>query len=154
MLPQVAFLELQEQGISFQDMACDGAKGIRYGMQQAELSVPLRPDLFHLLQEANVLMQRLERKAYKAIEWSYKSRHPEAQAREQQTIDRYDLFVWLQREIRRALEPWTRSNRLASGHEARETLETAIGLLRELGDADIDAYARKLLDRHTNTVKS
>ena len=142
----VAFLELQEQGISFQDIACDGAKGIRYGMRQAGLSVPLRPDLFHLLQEASVLMQRLERKAYKAMEWSYKSRRAEAQAREQQTIDRYDWFVWLQREIRRALEPWTGSSRLASVLEARETLETAIALLRELGDSDIDAYARKLLD--------
>ena len=142
----VSFLEIQEQGTSFQDMACDGAKGIRYGMQQAGLSVPLRPDLFHLLQEANALMQRLERKAYKVMEWAYRSQRVEAQAREEQTIDRYDWFVWLHREIRGALEPWTRSNRLTSAREAHETLETAIALLRELGDADIDAYARKLLD--------
>jgi len=49
----VSFLDLQEQGIHFQDLASDGARGIRSGMKQAELSVPLRPDLFHLLQEAS-----------------------------------------------------------------------------------------------------
>ena len=54
----VSFLDLQEQGIRFQDVACDGAKGIRSGMEQAELCVPLRPDLFHLLREASVLMRR------------------------------------------------------------------------------------------------
>jgi hypothetical protein len=76
----VSFLDLQEQGIHFQDVACDGAKGIRSGMEQAELSVPLRPDLFHLLRESNVLVRRLERKAYKAIEQADKARRAEEES--------------------------------------------------------------------------
>ena len=162
----VSFLDLQEQGIRFQDVACDGARGIRSGMEQAELSVPLRPDLFHLLREASVLMRRLERQAYKAIEQVDKVRRAEqeanmpkrrqgrplevekslaeAHAYQQQTINRYDWFMWLHGEIRQALEPWTPTDMLVSTQQARETLRTAIVLLKELGDANINAYAKKL----------
>jgi hypothetical protein len=170
----VSFLELQEQGISFQDIACDGAKGIRSGIQQAELSVPLRPDLFHLLCDAHVLTRRLEKKAYAAIEQAYKAQRAEleaqlpkrrqgrplkvqknlaeAETQEQRAIDNYDSFVWLQKEIRQALDPWTPSSMLASAQQAQETLETAIALLRELKDANMDAYARKLQDRQGELV--
>ena len=163
----VSFLELQEQGISFQDIACDGAKGIRSGIQQAELSAPLRPDLFHLLCDAHVLTRSLENKAYAAIEQTYKAQlaeleaqspkprrgrplkvqksMAEAQIHAEQSIHRYDWFIWLQKEIRQALEPWSSTHVLASAQQARETLETAIALLKELGDANINAYAEKLL---------
>jgi hypothetical protein len=163
----VSFLDLQEQGIRFQDVACDGARGIRSGMEQAELSVPLRPDLFHLLRESNVLVRRLERKAYKAIEQADKARRAEeesqlpkrrcgrplkvqrslaeAESYQQQAINRYDCFIWLHQEIRQALEPWTCSYMLTSAQQARETLETAVSLLQELGDANISSYASKLL---------
>jgi len=163
----VSFLDLQEQGIRFQDVACDGARGIRSGMEQAELSVPLRPDLFHLLMECNVLAQRLERRAYKAIEQADKARRAEeesqlpkrrkgrplkvqrslaeAESYQQQAINRYDWFIWLHQEIRQVLEPWTSSYMLTSAQQARETLETAVSLLQELGDANISSYASKLL---------
>jgi hypothetical protein len=162
----VSFLELQEQGISFQDIACDGAKGIRSGIQEAELAVPLRPDLFHLLCDAHVLTRGLEKKALEAICEAYKVQRAEleaqspkrrkgrplevqksmaeAETQEQQAIDNYDSFVWLHKEIRQALEPWTPSSMLASARQAQETLETAIALLRELKDAKVDAYAKKL----------
>jgi len=39
----VSFLQLQERGIQFADVALDGARG---GVKQAGLTVPLRPDLF------------------------------------------------------------------------------------------------------------
>ncbi len=148
----VSFLDLQEQGIRFQDVACDGARGIRSGMEQAELSVPLRPDLFHLLREASVLMRGLERQAYKAIEQADKVRRAEqeanmpkprqgrrlkveksladAQVYQQQTINRYDWFMWLHSEIRQALEPWTCTDMLVSTQQARETIQTAIVLLK------------------------
>lgn len=164
----VSFLNLQEQGISFQDLACDGAQGIRSGMKQAGMSVPLRPDLFHLLQGANILTRRLERKAYEAIEQADKARRAEleerlpkrrqgrplkvqmslaeAQGQEEQAIRRYDLFVWLQQEIRQALEPIASSDMLASAGQAEETLETAITLLKELEDTNINTYAKKLLE--------
>ncbi len=68
----------------------------------------------------------------------------EAQAHQQQTINRYDWFVWLHSEIRQALEPWTCTDMLVSTQQARETIQTAIALLQELGDANINAYAKKL----------
>jgi hypothetical protein len=40
------FLDLQAQGVRFQDLACDGARGLRAGAQEAELGIPLRHDLF------------------------------------------------------------------------------------------------------------
>jgi hypothetical protein len=165
----VSFLELQEQGISFQDIACDEAKGIRGGIQQAELLAPLRPDLFHLLRSAHVLTRSLERKAYKAIgaadkvqraelEAQSPKRRPgrplkvkvqkslaEAQAHAEQTMDRYDWFIWLQKEIRQAIEPWSSTDMLTSAQQARETMETAIALLKELEDTNINIYAEKLL---------
>ncbi len=168
----VSFLELQEQGISFQDIACDEAKGIRGGIQQAELLAPLRPDLFHLLRSAHVLTRGLEKKAYKAITAADKVQRAEleaqspkrrrgrplkvkvqkslaeAQGHVEQTMDRYDWFIWLQKEIRQSLEPWssaTATYMLTSAQQARETLETAIALLKELGDANINIYAEKLL---------
>jgi len=182
----VSFLDLLEQGIRFQDVACDGARGIRAGMEQAELTVPLRPDLFHLLRETGGLMRSLERQAYKAIEQADKVHRAkqdvglptteeqeanmpicalaiasqeqrrrgrrlkveislaEAQVYQQQTINRYDWFVWLHSEIRQALEPWTCTDMLVSTQQARETIQTAIALLKELGDANINAYAKKL----------
>jgi hypothetical protein len=136
-------------------------------MEQAELPVPLRPDLFHLLRESNVLMRRLEKKAYKAIEQADKARRAEvesqlpkrrqgrplkvqrnlaeAESHQQQAINRYDWFIWLHQEIRQALELWTSSYMLTSAQQARETLETAVSLLKELGDANISSYASKLL---------
>lgn len=164
----VSFLELEKQGITFQDLACDGALGIRSGMQEAGLTVPLRPDLFHLIREAHMLIQRLERKAYQSIARTYKVRRAyleahmpwgrkgrplkvemslaEAEIQEQQSIISYDLLVWLQQEIRQALEPWDSEDMLASSREASQTLETAIALLKELGDTNISSYAKKLSD--------
>jgi hypothetical protein len=155
-------------------MACDGAKGIRCGIQQAELLVPLRPDLFHLLREAHVLTRRLEKEAYASIEQSYKAQRAEleaqspkprkgrplkvhksvaeAETQQQQAISNYDSLVWLQEEIREALEPWTPTNMLASAQQAQETLETATVLLKELGDAKADAYAKKLLAHQQELV--
>jgi hypothetical protein len=45
----VTFLDLQAQGIRFQDLACDGATGLLAGVREARPAIPLRPDLFHLL---------------------------------------------------------------------------------------------------------
>ena len=64
-----AKLALKDLIIALRDLKLNiNAK--KTGMEQAELTVPLRPDLFHLLREAGVLMRSLERQAYKAIELS------------------------------------------------------------------------------------
>jgi hypothetical protein len=63
----VTFLDLMEQGVAFHDVAADGAVGICAGMNAAGLDVPLRPDLFHLIQEATKISKRLEQLAYQAM---------------------------------------------------------------------------------------
>ena len=159
----VCFLELQERGIQFADVALDGARGISSGIKQAGLTIPLRPDLFHLLRESSRLICRLESSAYKAIEQSLRvqktdkeSKSPqrrigrplevhtsliEAKTKEQQEINRYDLFVWLHKEIRQSLEPYDSDYNLTSVQQVKETFDTAIALLRELGDTRISDYA-------------
>ena len=76
----------------------------------------------------------------------------EAEAQEQQAISNYDSFVWLQAEIRQALEPLTSTNMLASAQQGQETLEAATSLLKELGDAKADAYAKKLLEHQDELI--
>ncbi|MCP4456267.1 MAG: hypothetical protein GY809_32820, partial [Planctomycetes bacterium] len=60
----VTYLDLIERGIQFHDLACDGGTGLRAGVREAELAIPLRPDLFHILQDAHRLRRRLEAAAY------------------------------------------------------------------------------------------
>lgn len=168
-----SLLILQEQGIQFADLACDGARGITAGAKQAELNIPLRPDLFHLLRESGRLKCTLESHAYKAMEQSQLAQRADresrtsnkrpgrplkvnvgladAQTREQQAIDCYDLFVWLNAEIRQSLEPWNRDYTLTSVQQSKETLDTAISLLYELGNSKINDYA-KVLKKHSEKL--
>jgi hypothetical protein len=78
----LTFLDLEAQGIVFQDLAADGARGIRAGLKDAELAVPLRPDLFHLLREGKRLVNRLEKAAYKAIRIAEKVLRAEHEAQQ------------------------------------------------------------------------
>ena len=48
------------------------------------MTIPLRPDLFHLLREANHLMKQLESSAYKAIEEAERARRAESEAHAEQ----------------------------------------------------------------------
>lgn len=161
----LTYLDLVEQGFCFQDLACDGGTGLRAGLQEAQLVIPLRPDLFHLLQDAQRLTQRLERRAYKALETAERARRaerearatkrrrgrplkvrvplPQAEAEEAQALETYDLWCWLLQEIRQALEPITHE-RLVSLAETKATLTTAVALLKELNHPDITAFADDL----------
>ncbi|MGB9872965.1 MAG: hypothetical protein ACPLYD_15075 [Anaerolineae bacterium] len=161
----IIFLELQERGVHFHDLACDEGRGLQAGVYEAELAIPLRPDLFHLLQNAHRLTQRLERAAYRAIETAERARRAELEAQgvvrrrgrprkipvplaeaevaEAQAIRVYDLWCWLVGEIRQALEPVS-SGRLASVASSHATLETAVELLRELEHPEITAFADDL----------
>lgn len=162
----LTYLGLMERGIQFQDLACDGGTGLRAGLREAKLAVPLRPDLFHLLQEAHHLTRRLEGAAYRAIETAERARRadlqargllrrwgrrlkiqvplPQAQLEEVQAIETFDTWVWLLGEVRQALEPLTPTHHLVSVAQAQATLETAVGLLKELGHTDITAFADDL----------
>lgn len=162
----LTYLDLVERGIQFQDLACDGGSGLRAGVREAKLAVPLRPDLFHLLQEAHRLTRRLEGAAYRAIELAQRAQRADLQARgiirrrgrplksklplaqaqieASQAVETFDTWSWLLSEVRQALEPVTPANRLVCVTAAKVTLETAIALLKELACSDITAFANDL----------
>jgi len=162
----LTYLDLVDRGIQFQDLACDGGTGLRAGVREAELAIPLRPDLFHLLQDAQRLTRRLEGAAYKAMETAERARRadleargllhrrgrrlqvkvplPQAEMEEAKAIARFDNWCWLLREVRLALEPITPAHRIVSAAETKATLETAVELLKELNHADITAFADDL----------
>ena len=164
----LTFLDLAAQGVVFQDLAADGARGIRAGLRDAELTVPLRPDLFHLLREGKRLQNRLEKTAYKAIRSAEKAVRAEQEARqptrrkgrplnaeltaeealrkETQAIATYDHFCWLLAEVRQALEPITHLHRLQRPHQAQQVVETAIELIRLLPGKKLAGFARQLQD--------
>ncbi|MCX7789374.1 MAG: hypothetical protein N2378_01925 [Chloroflexaceae bacterium] len=162
----VTFLDLQARGIQFHDLASDGSTGIRAGAAAAHLAVPLRPDLFHLLDDAWRVGQRLERQAYQAMQLAERARRAaaeaqaaprrrgprlkvqvplaEAIAQEAQAIQTYDLFVWLLDEVRQALEPLSGQGTLTAVTTARSTVETALALLATLPEQDVQALAQQL----------
>lgn len=162
----LTYLELVERGIQFQDLACDGGTGLRAGVREAQLALPLRPDLFHLLQEAHRLTRRLEGSAYRALETAERARRADlqdrgllprrgrrltvkvplaqAQIEAAQAIATFDTWSWLLAEVRQVLEPITPTHLLVSAAQTQATLETAITLLKEMGQADITAFADDL----------
>jgi hypothetical protein len=165
----VTYLDLVERGIQFHDLACDGGTGLRAGVHEAELAIPLRADLFHILQDAHRLTRRLEGAAYKAIETTERARRADLEARgiirrsgrrlkikvplpqakidEARTIGVFDNWCWLLGEIRQALEPITPAHGIVSVVETQATIETAIELLNELAHPDIAAFAEALQEK-------
>lgn len=163
----VTFLDLAERGIQFHDLVSDGAKGIRAGIQQAQLGIPVRPDLFHLLQAAQPITRRLERDAYQAIEVVERVRRAEREAladqrrpgrplkvehslaealrQETQAITQFDLWCWLLHEARLALEPIQPGYRLGSTQTARDTLQAVVALMKQVGHQDVTAFGETLL---------
>jgi hypothetical protein len=164
----LTFLDLVDQGVVFQDLAADGARGIRAGLRDAELAVPLRPDLFHLLRDGKKLQNRLEKAAYKAIRIAEKAVRAERESnqttkrqgrplkvdltaeeacrQETQAIATYDNFCWLLAEVRQALEPITDFHRLQDPHQAQQILKTAIELIQTLPNKSITDFAQQLQD--------
>jgi hypothetical protein len=165
----VTYLDLVERGFQFHDLACDGGTGLRAGVKEAELAIPLRPDLFHILQDAHRLTRRLEGAAYKAIENAERARRadleargvirrrgrrlkvkvslPQAETEEAEAIAVFDNWCWLLHEIRQALEPLTSSGGIVSTAETQATIETAIELLKELGHSDVTAFADDIQEK-------
>jgi hypothetical protein len=159
-------LDLVERGIQFHDLACDGGTGLRAGVKEAGLSIPLRPDLFHILRAAHRLTRRLEGTAYTAIENAERARRadleargiihrrgrrlkikvplPQAEVEEAKAIEVFDLWCWLLSEIRLALEPITPAHGIVSLVDTKATIETALELLRELNHSGITAFADDL----------
>ena len=162
----VTLLELEAQGFTFADVVADGAKGIAAGVAATEWDLTLCPDLFHVLHEAHPISKRLERLAYQAIEQADQSRLvvaeqaapkrrrgkprqaklplAEAEKQEAAAIELFDLWQWLLREVRLALEPISPTGYLSDPSQARTTLSTAVTLLSELGRDDVTKFTTKL----------
>jgi len=165
----VTYLDLVEHGFQFHDLACDGGTGLRAGVKEAELAIPLRPDLFHLMQDAHCTTRRLESAAYKAIETTERARRadleargiirrrgprlkikvplPQAEIEETQAIELCENWCWLLGEARHALEPITPAYHIVSIVKTKATVETAVELLKELGHASITAFADDLWEK-------
>jgi hypothetical protein len=165
----LTYLNLVERGIQFHDLACDGGTGLRAGMKEAGLAIPLRPDLFHLLQDAHRLTRRLERAAYRAMETAERAQRadleaqgilrrrgprlkvkvplPQAELEEAQAIAAFDNWCWLLGEMRQALEPITSDQHLRSVAETKATLETVVALLKELTCPGVTAFADDLQEK-------
>ncbi len=170
----VTLLDLAERGIQFQNLVSDGAKGIRAGVENAQLTAPLWPDLFHLIRDAHTITQCLEQTAYRAIETALRARRAErerqtpqrrpgrplkveisvddAVAAEEAAIDLYDDGCWLWREARQALEPINEHGRVTTTKEVRETMAAAITLLQELKHEKITDFALALQDHVDDLV--
>jgi len=165
----VTYLDLIERGIEFHDLACDGGTGLRAGVREAELAIPLRPDLFHILQEAHRLTRGLEAAAYQAIENAERARRadletrglirrrgprlkikvplPQAEIEEAKAIALFDNWGWLLSEMRLALEPITPAHGIVAVAQTKATLETAIDLLKELNHSGLTAFADDLQEK-------
>ena len=162
-------LDIQQQGVQLVDIASDGARGIRAGVQAAGLAIPLRPDLFHLIREAHRVTQRLEMQAYRALEIAERARRarqeqerpkrrrgaplktkvalPQAEAEERQAIERLDAWEWLFHEIRQAIEPVSAQGQITSSRQARQTLEVALELLGTLNHESVQNFADQLREK-------
>jgi hypothetical protein len=145
----VSLLDVMDEGVVLGDIASDGAKGIKGGIEEAGVNAPFRPDLFHLIRKGYRVAEKLESDAYKSMAEADKIRSRQvskevsrevktqtdrrrlrqAQQREEEAIEHYDSFVWLLREIRRSLDPWQRGYRLTSSSDSRDTIQTALRLM-------------------------
>lgn len=153
-------LDVQRQGVKFQDLVSDGARGIRAGAEAAQLAIPLPPDLFHLTREGYHVTQRLEKQAYRAIERAERARRapqqrrgrkltvpvalPQAEVEEQQALSNLSAWLFLNQEIRQALEPWDVCGYVCNPHDVRQTLLTAFELLHSLQQETINAFVDAL----------
>lgn len=163
------YLDLEARGIRFHDIGCDGGTGLRAGVKEAELAVPLRPDLFHLMRDAHKLTRRLEGRAFKAIDTAERARRdelerqgvirrrgprlkvgaalPEAEAGEVKAIETLDNWCWLLKEIRQTLDPVTPDYRLRSVAQARSVLETALELLETFECKEVSGFAKSFREK-------
>lgn len=170
------FLELQERGIQFQDIACDGARGIQAGVREAEIMVPLRPDLFHLIQDGHRITRSLEAAAYRAIAVAEKASRanqeahsiqkrrgrplkseltvPEARSQVSHAITHYEAWHWLFDEIRQVLEPFDSHGQLNDPGQAQETIETAAELLLSLNLPKVTSFVSKKVLGHLDALLS
>jgi len=163
------FLDVKKQGVQLLDVSSDGALGIRAGAEAAQLAIPLRPDLFHLIREGYHVSRRLEGDAIRAMEIAERARRakqeqetckrrqgrplkitvelPEAEKQEQQALQALDAWDWLFGGIRQALEPYDPEGRLTVPDQAQQTISVALDLLDTLQHKHIQPFTQQLREK-------
>jgi hypothetical protein len=165
----VTFLDLQAQGITFQNLVTDQGPGLLAGVREAQLTMPLYADLFHPLYAGQRLTTRLESQAYRAMTTAERHRRAEREAQaathrrgprlkvsgtraeaetaESQAVQQVDAWQWLYAELRQALAPLTPQGSLQPVAVAQATAEAALALLKEVGQTAITAYANQVAEQ-------
>ncbi len=157
---------LTEQGVEFQDIVSDNAKGIRFGVKEAGLGSVWRLDIFHVLHDGHRVSQKLENAAYRAIKQAEQTQAytieqaegrkgtgrmhkttglslAEALAQQDLAIEQVDLWTWLLSEVRFALTP-VHGYRVNASATARETLLLACDLMQQIDQQAITVFATML----------
>jgi hypothetical protein len=118
--------------------------------------------LLHLIREAHRVTQRLEKCAYQAVTAAERARRaqqeqdapqrrrgapPKVKVELLQAIAQLDHWEWLFGEIRQAIEPINTQGGITSAPQARQTVTAVVELLTTLGNATIQAFTERLLDK-------
>ena len=160
------FLELCEQGITFEDLVSDGAPGIQAGAEAAELTAPHYRDLFHQMHDGTKITQRLEREMTQAmtnrdVAWHVldEATAPvRRQGRPRQSdvsledadrtilvaMETHDNWTWLLQTVRQALPPLTPTGLITAPDAAQQTIQAATQLMVEMNRDDITHFATQL----------
>jgi len=165
----VTLLELQQQGVCFEDIALDGSLNLRAGIGDAALDCPLRPDLFHLFQEGCEISRKLKwavgqahhlaQQGQKADEEAKRGKRfrgrprrkplgiSSAQAQEQlaQITRQYELWIWLFGELHQTLQLIHPHGQLCDPVRARQELELIGEWMQTLTFGRIAGFARNVL---------
>jgi hypothetical protein len=164
----VTLLDLQQQGIEFEDLASDGSSSIQTGIGEAQPGKPYRPDWFHLLQKGHMISGRLEEQAYAALSVAEKARRAEQEAQAakrrkgrplksglsyaetapvaDQASYLYDAWSWLFRELRHTCQLTQPSGRLFQLEPLRQSLAAILDLMVSLQVPAITTFANHLLE--------
>ena len=160
------FLELCEQGVTFEDLVSDGALGIQAGAEAAGLTAPHYRDLFHQMHDGTKITQRLEREMTQAmtdrdVAWQVLDEATAPVRRpgrpRQSTVsledadhavlvamETHDNWTWLLQTVRQALQPLTPTGQMADATAAQQTIQAATQLMLEMNRDDISHFATQL----------
>lgn len=160
--------QARDQGLGLRIVVKDAALGIAAGVSEIFPEAQQRDDCFHALYESGKVHQRLERRAYSAIEHEeeVRQRLPTiraqqvkrrrqlkqqlawAQRQSDQIIARYDAFDTAATRVRQALS-WVNveTGRIRTGEQVRTELCQAAEAMRQIDDDGCRQVAQYLINR-------
>lgn len=165
----VILLELLQQGVTFADLALDGAWPLRAAIAEAELGCGVRPDLFHLYRTARLLRGKLHYKAeqadkrllqaLQAAEEAQSGKHrpgrrpanppkllpvEEAQSQAEMAHQQSRVFAWLLDELCQTLRSTQPNGTLRDPAITAEEFDLLVEWMDSLSDPDVRGFAHNL----------